>query len=475
MENRGDFFEYDEEYIRKRIAKFNANDIYDPDLLENMADFCMNEEDYDKAAEILAVAVRLYPYHAGLLANYGFALLQQEKENMFDADYKKGYRYIYKAYQLQPNDAEILHKLGYAYILCGDSKTGIDFLHQSIKQDKEYIENYLLLALIYKDDLKYHKAIEYLEQLIEISEDVSSDYVSMLAECLKRTKQFKKRLKTYKAELQQNPYNIKKWYLLALLYDTSGYYLDALYAYNFVITLNEKHTEAHISIANIYIRLEAYNKAIEHLKTAFETDKTHYEVSYSLAECYTYMGAYQKARESYLETTKLKPDYHEAWFGLGVCAEFYQNYDMAVVYFQKAFAIQPHDSDYMLALANTKYRAGYIKDAYQTYKEGIKKFPESVSMWLDFSACLYEQKEFEEAVNTLKKAIQENDDEASLYYRLAAYLYSMIQPQEANKYFLLGLENDFDKHTEVFEVFPQLRFYAPLLQLIQNFENKNTE
>jgi len=475
MDNRGDFFEFDKEYIKKRIAKFNSSDAYDLELLENMVEFCLSEEDYDKAAEILCVAVRLYPYHAGILANYGYALLQQEKENLFDADFKKGYEYIYKAYQLQPNDAEILHKLGYATILCGDTKTGIELLHQSINQDKHYLENYLLLALVYKDKANYKKAIQYLEQLIELSEEVTSEYASMLVECFKATRQLKSRLENYKTELEHNPYNIKGWYTLGLLYEAAGYYLDALHAYNFVTVLNEKHLEAHIGIANIHIRFEAYNKAIEHLKNAFEIDNTYYEISYSLAECYTYMGAYSKAKEYYLETTKAEPNHHQAWFGLGVCAEFYQNFDMAMFYFEKAYTLQPYECDYLLALANTKYRAGYIKDAYQSYLEGVKKFPEYISNWLDFSACLYEQKEFEEAISTLKKAIEENEDEASLYYRLAAYLYSLIQPQEANKYFILGLETDFDRHTEVFDVFPQLRFYAPLMQLIQNFEKNQNE
>lgn len=473
MDDRGDFSEFDEEYIRKNIARFNPSDVYDLELLENMADFCLNEEDYDKAVEILAVAIRLYPYQANMLANYGYALLQQEKENFFDADFTKGYQYIYKAYQLQPNDAEILHKLGYASILCGDFNDGIELLEQSIQQDKHHLENYLLLALIYKDKAEHNKAIQYIEQLIELSDEVTSEYASILIDCLKATKQLEDKLKTYKLQSEQNPYNVKNWYWLGLLYDASGCYSDALYAYNFVILLDDNHIDAHIAAANIHIRFEAYNKAIEHLKTAFAIDKTHYEVSYSLAECYTYIGAHHKAKECYRETIKIEPSYYQAWFGLGVCAEVHQNYDMAMFYFEKAYKLHPYDSDYMLALANTQYRAGYIKNAYQTYTEGIKKFPESISMWLDFSACLYEQKEFEGAVNLLKKGIEENDEESSLYYRLAAYLYSLIQPQEANKYFILGLELDFDKHTEVFDVFPQLRFYSPLLQLIQKFE-KNT-
>ncbi|MCS7076864.1 MAG: tetratricopeptide repeat protein [Bacteroidia bacterium] len=474
MDNRSeDFFEFDEEYIRKRIAKFNAEkDIYDLDLIENMAEFCLNEQDYDKAIEILSAAVHLYPYHASTLANYGYALLQKEKEKGFDANWKIPFEYIYKAYQLQPDDAEILHKLGYAYILKGDYQRGIELLHKSMNYAPDYLENYLLLALIHKEGLRYTEAITYLEKFIQLTDEIDTEYADMLIECYSRTKQLSKGLDKYKKIVQEQPYSLKGWYTLAVLYESAGFYLDALQAYHFAITLQESHVNAHISIANIYIRFEAYNKAIEHLKIAFDLDKSHYEVGYSLAECYLYMGFYQKAREYYLETVKIHPQYHEAWFGLGVCAEHYQNFDMAMFYFEKAYTISPYDPDYMLALANTKYRAGYFKDAYQTYRDALKKFPDAIDIWLDFSACLYEQKEFEEAVSVLKKGIEENVYEASLYYRLAAYLYSIIRPQEGDKYFLWGLELDFSKHIEVFNIFPQLRSYQPLLQLIQDFNRK---
>ena len=79
------------------------------------------------------------------------------------------------------------------------------------------------------------------------------------------------------------------------------------------------------------------------------------------------------------------------------------------------------------------------------------------------------QGNFEEAIDTIKNAIEINPDDAELYYRLTAYLLSAGNYREAYNYLENALILDFEKHTLLFEYFPELESQKALSRIIDQY------
>ena len=80
---------------------------------------------------------------------------------------------------------------------------------------------------------------------------------------------------------------------------------------------------------------------------------------------------------------------------------------------------------------------------------------------------------FEEAIDVIREGIEELPEEAELYYRLVVYLIKMGKYKEAFTYLENALTLDFDRHTILYELMPELQKQKAIYKIIAQFRDEN--
>ena len=90
-----------------------------------------------------------------------------------------------------------------------------------------------------------------------------------------------------------------------------------------VVNLNPKYTDGFYNLANIFIKLNEEEKAIENYNKVIELDKNYFKAHNNLGNIYRKKGLNKKAIECYLSTLEINPNYKVAYYNLAGVLQFY--------------------------------------------------------------------------------------------------------------------------------------------------------
>jgi len=91
-----------------------------------------------------------------------------------------------------------------------------------------------------------------------------------------------------------------------------------------VINLNPKYTDGYYNLANIFIKLDEEEKAIENYNKVIELDKNYFKAHNNLGNIYRRKGLNKKAIECYLLTLEINSNYKVAYYNLAGALQFYK-------------------------------------------------------------------------------------------------------------------------------------------------------
>ncbi len=91
-----------------------------------------------------------------------------------------------------------------------------------------------------------------------------------------------------------------------------------------VVNLNPKYTDGYYNLANIYIKLDKEEKAIENYNKVIELDKNYFKAHNNLGNIYRRKGLNKKAIEHYLSTLEINSNYKVAYYNLAGTLQFYE-------------------------------------------------------------------------------------------------------------------------------------------------------
>ncbi|MEM9492415.1 MAG: tetratricopeptide repeat protein, partial [Myxococcota bacterium] len=178
------------------------------------------------------------------------------------------------AFRQDPPDIEAGYFLVEAYLRdrkYGDARTTLERLLTINPKDIEAMQQ---LVKVYKRELNYDKAVELLERLADLSPSRKREYYSEIAE-----------IKTD----QRRDDEAIEWITKA-------------------VESSPKDPIAHQRLAERYVEMQAFAKAITAYEKTIELDKRNYRVYFDLARLYTYVNAPDKARTLYREILRRASD-----------------------------------------------------------------------------------------------------------------------------------------------------------------------
>lgn len=168
------------------------------------------------------------------------------------AHYKLGVSYInenntqpafiefQKAYELNPNDKEVLNAIGYIYLLkLEDFQKAIDFFKKAIKVDPDFPEAYNNLGIAYEKTGRLNDAIDsYKKALSNLMYRTPEKAYYNLGMLYYRLEKYDEAINVHKEALKRVNALYPSYYGLALCYNAKGRYGDAATAITKAIELD---------------------------------------------------------------------------------------------------------------------------------------------------------------------------------------------------------------------------------------------
>jgi tetratricopeptide (TPR) repeat protein len=186
------------------------------------------------------------------------------------------------------------------------------YFENAVELDSTFATAHLLLVFTYgnlrdieKEQASLDKAILYADKVSEKERLKIEEMVAVY-----RENDPNKRIQILGQLVERYPFEKDARYSLAWYYYYDKYmYDDALEQYQNLLSLDPEFSIALRDVANIYLELRNFEKAIEYTDKYLKCDPNNASVQDILAKMHFYRGEYSKSIEKFKYSLKIKPDF----------------------------------------------------------------------------------------------------------------------------------------------------------------------
>lgn len=300
------------------------------------------------------------------------------------------------------------------------------------------------------NDGEFVEAKELLKNLLK-NDEKNVEALKLLGLCYINLEEFVQGQNIFETVIKYKD-DATSWFYLANCYDNQDDYLHAISAYEEVIRLRGNYLDAYKNLAVLHVKNKEQQKAIDVALRAIEFEKEDYTLYYIIGTAYMAMkkfeesvsflekaiklnpehsqlynnlgtsyltiGKLDKAYENFVVASEIEPDYSVTYYNIGSILQMQEKHELACVYFEKAYAIEPLDN-YVIALALSEVKAKKIDSAITHYKHLISQNPQKINFQYNL-ACCYELKgEYNYAISILAHLVMLNPKSTSMSQKLA--------------------------------------------------------
>jgi len=420
----------------------------DEDALERLYEFYESRMEVAKLEAVAELAISQNPFSgefltrkAELLFNRGAmddALALLEKALVFDSS----------NVDVHILKSDILLELN-------QSKQAAEVLLSALETADDQDKDVILAELsdIYELKEDFEKAFDCLEQAIRYNPQ--NDAVLMkLAHIVEMTDKYDESLKLHNQIVDEHPYNWMAWYNLGKAYSGSGQYQKALDSYEFTIAIQEDFDLVYRDAADIYFRLELYDKAISSFNEAQSKSGGFEDHNFRIGLCHEKLQDYKKARFHYRKATRQDPYMDEAFFRIAETYKLEGRYEPAIVNYKKALRIDHENEFYITCLIGLYRMTGREEEVGQHLQQLVTLRPEINNYWLDYITYSYECEAFNDALDLVEIALERCGKFAEFIYLQSLLNWKLGKTREALNLLANALEDDYIQHRIIHEIDP---------------------
>lgn len=388
----------------------------------------INKGDPESAVDELDLLENLDPYNPDLFLMRGTALLMLDDALTAEESFRK-------AIQLAGDDLdEIYYHIGSAYVPAGNLESAIRYFEKSFRENPE---NEPLL-----NDLGYF-----------------NDQLGFPA----------KSIYYYNLYLDLDAFNPAVWFNLGIAYNRTGEFEKALEAYDFTLALNSNFHHALFNKANSLANMERYKEAVEAYREYLKSDPANDDAWCYMGECYLNQGRYKMAERYYNKALDLNPENDIALFSKGIIFWVNRKYEESLTFIWNAIVIEDETPDYWFTYARVLADAGRRSEALNAFKRAAVLNPGNPEIWIFYAEYQHSHGNVKEAITILRKGIRHNNKDAVIKYHLAAYLIEANDEKEAAVQLETALKLDFNRHSDLFRVYPKAAQNDFVKRLIKSY------
>lgn len=452
------------ERIAEQFEQMIKNQVFafmEEDVLEDLADYYINLKQYRKALEVTKLGREQHPYCPTFIVLKAQTHIQMG-ENLVALDI------LNEAEKIEPFYAELHMTRGSIYSQMGLHDKSILSFRKAAEYDAPTDEVDFCIAYEMVNLDKYEEAIPLFESCLLINPD-HDIALNELAFCFEMVGDQEEGVKFFEKFTDRRPYNQYGWFNLGVALTRNGAFERALEAYDYALAVNDEFAACIFNKASLLSTLNRIDEAIVVYSESLVQEPQRADSHYLIGECYERKNELDTALLYYHKATRLDPNLADAWLGIGVVLEQQDRITEGIHYVKKALDLNNSNSEYWYAYGDFQLKLGFHEEAEAAYKHVLTAEPENPTIWLDYAKVQYEMEKMDIALETIMEGIKHHPNYAELQYRMAAYLIYAGRKEEALEYLHEGLHQDFDKHVEMFEEFPQLRENVSLVELIESY------
>ncbi|KAL4483588.1 hypothetical protein ABPG72_016869 [Tetrahymena utriculariae] len=467
------------------------------EYLINLADLHLNIKDLDSAQSYINQCVQIYSNAPKIYEV--LSKMEQIKGNSL-----KAVEYMQKQVELEPQNADIYHRLGQQYhqsnpeeakkyylkslsldprqklvnyrlglLEKNDFKQQIKYYQAELSINPQNIEAINAVAMSLQCQEKYDLALQFLEKGLKRDANNHILYQS-IANIYKIQRKYSESIENYNKALKLSAQNIELLVLLADAYFISGQTENAIDSYREAIQLNPSYHQCYIELGKIYEELKQYKQAVEQFEIYLQYQPNSSEVYYKIGMIeYIYLKNIQKAQICFIQSIQLNPNnYSSCYRQLGLIQNELGDYTQAKQNFLQAIEINKNEEDLYLILAQIAYNQ--FRDIWQAIEyleKYLQLFPNQEKEEQLLNEWYLKVNNTVRARETYEKQIQENPQNISAFMKIASIEYKVKNYHKSIFQYNKVLEIEPNNKLSLYNIglcFKQLQKYETAVEYFQN-------
>jgi len=389
-------FDADEHYIINNfLTSENQNEYQDSEIFEVVICYYLENEEFEKADEILQQALKFYPNDEDI--RFLEILFAKEKDVEYALELTEK---CLKKY------SDIVFFLIRAILLfdLNDYDSGEEAFYNFIEKigdDKEKTEMYYRTAIYlcstyivdYEDDEAEMKRALLIKKFVDyaVSQEFSIKAILFFAEEFFAYGYKKEAKLIINKAIDNDSYNLDAWRMLSDINISAGDYAEAADAFLYRIALNDSDKNIYFNCALCFQKAKKYNEAIEYFDLQMdkfpellEDIKFFCDILAAQGDCFMAMERFDEAKKKFEEVLKINKNHFKASVLLAQCFYNQENNEKALIHLNNALDIEPdfdnydYENLYMIAgqifediSEHSKQEKDYLISALLSYRKSL--------------------------------------------------------------------------------------------------------
>lgn len=192
---------------------------------------------------------------------------------------------------------------------CNKKINAEELLLKSLALDDSIPETHLLLSIEYVNEHRIQEAVEQALRAIKLDGTIAEDLKTLVLDfSLAKEDKFECLIEFFTAMTDELPLSSNMWCGLGLANLNAEKYEQAIEAFQFQTSIDEKDPFAYVNLGEAYFALSDYESAAENFKNANEKcDQFQFNVQ--IGRCLVKMGRHDEALQYFINATELDPFY----------------------------------------------------------------------------------------------------------------------------------------------------------------------
>ena len=398
------------------------------------------------AKKALKLALEQHPKSTGLK-------LVQIEMLVYDDKLDIAEKMLNELYAIEPTNEEIFIQKANIYSKRDNHEKAVELLQEALQLTEDFADVYNLMGMeyLFMDNLEMAKE-SFIKCLEEDIEDQSALY--NVVYCFEFLDQNLEAIEYIKKYIDKNPYSEIAWHQCGRLYYGLKDYKNAVRAFEFATYIDEQFLGAYMENGKALERLKRYEDAIENYKKTIELDDPTSYALLRIGKCYEKLGNKVEALKHFNRTVHEDPLLDKGWIAI---TDFYvrqKNYKKALLYVNKAIAIDDQNRAYWKRFATINKAMNLYEEAEYGYRKAVEFGDTNLDTWLFWVDALQFLGEFESAIQTLLQASEFFPEEHEVEYRLAGLYFMLAEDKKGTFHLSNGLRLNSNNCTILEELFP---------------------
>ena len=244
---------------------------------------------------------------------------------------------------LKSEKENITYIFYYGLILANERKyrDAINFFEKALAADKSHYDSNFNIAGCYQGLLIFDKAIEYYENCSKINTNKFEPY-HQIGICYKQLRKYEDSISNLKKALKISV-NAKSFYILGNVYRENGQFEEAKRSFEKSIDINKEFTQSKLSLANLQIDYENYERAermLDEIIKSNESESVLISAKIMIGNILKSKGDFEKAIKINQDILEKDTNNVDALYNISQCYLFTKEYEKAWTYHESRYNLQ---------------------------------------------------------------------------------------------------------------------------------------